>query len=227
MIYLYCSALPINFLVEEAARSLKQKLSGSENSEFIEKIASRIPSAAAEGLYALEILLKMVEAKFPDVNLKKVTIKRGENGKPYFKGCRLCFNLSHSGGAVACALSDSGDVGVDIEAAEITPEKAKKLAKRFFDKDEVAAVNRSPDEFARFWTKNEAHAKHFGANLADFAKKTSENDEFAEISFHNFKYCNYPVTLCTKRNFDKVILLVDLAKQKNTKNFKKTLDKRL
>ena len=212
MICLYCSALPINFSVEEAARSLKQKLSGSENSEFIEKIANRIPSAAAEGLYALEILIRMIEAKYPDVDLRKVTLQRGENGKPYFKGCSLCFNLSHSCGAIACALSDSGDVGVDIEAAEITPEKAQKLAKRFFDKDEVAAVNRSPNEFARIWTRKEALAKHFGANLADFAKKTPENDEFAKISFHNFKYRNYPVTLCTKRNFDRVILLVDLAK---------------
>ncbi len=212
MIYLYCSALPKGFSAEKAAISLKKRFSGNENAEYIDKIANRIPSAAAEGLYALDILSKMIEEHFPDTDLENIILSRGENGKPYFKNSRLDFNLSHSGGIVACALSDGGEVGVDVETTEIPPQKARKLAERFFDENEKAEVSRRPESFARIWTKKEALAKCFGANLADFEKNLPEINEFTKISFHNFKYRKHPVTLCTIRDFSKIILLGDVKK---------------
>ena len=113
---------------------------------------------------------------------------------------------------IACAVSDSGAVGIDIETATFSDSKAGKLAERFFDATEKLEVESSPEQFTRVWTRKEAIAKYFGANLADFLKKSSQNDEISKISLHNFKFGKHPVTLCTARDFDKIILLGDTRK---------------
>ena len=92
MIYFCISALPDGFSVERAASSLKSSFCGKDNSEYIDKISSRAPSAAAEGLYALEILAKMLKECFPDEELEKTVRIRSENGKPYFANSDVSFN---------------------------------------------------------------------------------------------------------------------------------------
>ena len=212
MIYLCCSRLPDAFSVEDSACSLKSRLSGIENAEYINKIASRAPSAAAEGLYAVYLLLKLIDRYFPNTANEVITFSRSTNGKPYFDDSPLKFSISHSGGIVACAVSDCGEVGVDVETANISQKKALKLADRFFTDDEIREVKRDPQTFTRIWTRKEAASKFFGENLADFIKKTPPSDLDAKIYFHSFTYCQYPVTLCTARNFDKIILLDDSIK---------------
>ena len=48
-------------------------------------------------------------------------VAKGEEGKPFFPGRPdICFNLSHSHGAVACAVHNR-DIGVDIELVRQPP----------------------------------------------------------------------------------------------------------
>ena len=199
MIYFCISALPDDFSVERAALSLKSSFCGKENSEYIDKIANRAPSAAAEGLYALKILDKMLKACVPEAPHDNLTLARRESGKPYFKGSNLKFSISHSNEMIACAISDDGEIGIDIEAADIASARADSIAARFFSSKEVARILGNVDAFKREWTRKEAAAKMYGMPLAEYLK-LNKNGELKNDSipcYFEYTERNFPVTICT------------------------------
>jgi len=81
----------------------------------------------------------------------------------------LGFNVSHTHGLVACAVTGTPDVGVDVEC--ISRSLTHDIADRFFAPREVADLRRlSPAEQARvffdYWTLKEAYIKARGMGLA-------------------------------------------------------------
>lgn len=77
---------------------------------------------------------------------------RGEEGKPFFpERPDVRFNLSHSRGAVACAVHDE-EIGVDIERLRTPP---KRLGRGM-----------APEDFFRLWTAREATVKRRGQGVA-------------------------------------------------------------
>ena len=90
----------------------------------------------------------------------------------------LRFNISHTDGLIACAVTIGREVGVDIE--HINRLLTHDVAGRFFAPDEVTDLRRLPDEeqkrvFFDYWTLKEAYIKARGFGLAlplgDFAFK--------------------------------------------------------
>lgn len=87
-------------------------------------------------------------------------------------GSPLRFNLSHTAGIVACAVSIDRDVGVDVEHAR--PSRGDfglEIAHQCFAPAEVAALAAQPaaaqrDWFFAFWTLKEAYIKARGMGLA-------------------------------------------------------------
>ena len=95
-------------------------------------------------------------------------------GRPYVAqpaACRdLFFNLSHTDGLVACAVSRSSDVGVDVENIQRDLDILA-LAPSVFAPAEVASVRQSPPEtradyFFSYWTLKEAYIKARGMGLS-------------------------------------------------------------
>ncbi|MBR7132596.1 MAG: 4'-phosphopantetheinyl transferase superfamily protein [Clostridia bacterium] len=89
------------------------------------------------------------------------------NGKPLIKGAdNFHFSISHSGNAVAVAVSSS-PLGLDIE---ILKPANLKIADRFFTQAENAYIFDSPTDtnrrFFEIWTKKEAVIKQSGMGLA-------------------------------------------------------------
>ena len=66
---------------------------------------------------------------------KDLTLCRTDSGKPYLiengNASKIQISISHSDGLVAVAISDEGDIGVDIQS-EIDKSRAERLEKRFF-----------------------------------------------------------------------------------------------
>ena len=116
--------------------------------------------------------LRGVLARYLDEDPAAIELALGENGKPRLAdpSATLRFNLSHSGGLAAVAVSDELEVGVDIE--RVKPRRnLLRLARRVLSADEAAAVEaRAPEErlaaFHVAWTRREAVAKCFGVGLA-------------------------------------------------------------
>jgi 4'-phosphopantetheinyl transferase len=94
-------------------------------------------------------------------------------GKPHIKPNLVTepvrFNLSHSSGMTACALTKAGEIGVDIENSCRKIELD--LADRYFAKFESAYLRQCPAEqqqavFFDFWTLKESYIKAVGKGLS-------------------------------------------------------------
>ena len=90
----------------------------------------------------------------------------GSYGKPHLAGYPdVHFNISHSGRAVVCAVSDR-PVGIDIQTIEA---RRPALLERVCTEGELRRILDSSDqasEFTRLWTQKEAVLKLHGTGIA-------------------------------------------------------------
>ncbi|BAI60306.1 phosphopantetheinyl transferase [Methanocella paludicola SANAE] len=115
--------------------------------------------------------LRHILASYLGIEPDAIRYVRGPHGKPYLEpaihGGRLRFNLSHSGGIAAIAVTDGLDVGVDVE--QVRDMEFEELASCAFSRDEQAALgNNNIDSgvFFRLWTRKEAYLKATGLGLS-------------------------------------------------------------
>lgn len=104
------------------------------------------------------------------LDAKDVDIDYDARGKAHVRGDILHFNVSHSGEALALAVSRSQPLGVDLEHAR-RPRRALDLARRFFAPDEAKILEGLPESerqiaFLRLWTCKEAWVKADGGGIA-------------------------------------------------------------
>ncbi|HUF24072.1 MAG TPA: 4'-phosphopantetheinyl transferase superfamily protein [Vicinamibacterales bacterium] len=81
----------------------------------------------------------------------------------------LRFNLSHSGGLVACVIGEAGQVGVDVERLDRPPVDPR-VIRRYCSEGEQAALAEMPEalrheRFLQLWTLKEAYVKARGTGL--------------------------------------------------------------
>ena len=94
-------------------------------------------------------------------NIPKPTICKTINGKPYLKGGKIHFNLSHSKGLTALAVGKK-QVGFDCE--NLTG-KARPAVLNKFTAREKAEIHSTADFYAH-WTARESYVKYLGETLA-------------------------------------------------------------
>ena len=117
-------------------------------------------------------------SSLPDVLYPDIVYPDG--GKPYFDAfpC-LSFNLSHSAGCAAAALSYEADgeappLGIDIERERALPRHSEEIVGRYFNAAEQALFTSAQDEsdrarlFVRIWTRKEALLKFSGQGLSAY-----------------------------------------------------------
>ena len=98
----------------------------------------------------------------------------GAHGKPALHAAhglgRLAFNISHTGGAVACAMTLDHAIGVDIEDLGRRG-RLLEIADAYFAPDELVLLRAAPaaaqrETFFRLWTLKEAYIKAHGDGLS-------------------------------------------------------------
>ena len=100
--------------IEEPLAFFESKLQGRvEASKNIMHPAKRTQHLA--GRLLLQTMLPAL-----DVN----SIQYAANGKPYFENANIHFSISHCNGYAACAISEEGPVGIDIELIHVRIKKA-------------------------------------------------------------------------------------------------------
>jgi 4'-phosphopantetheinyl transferase len=187
----------------DVALSSLLQVFGEKNAKHFEEISKR--KNAPESLFAYMMLAKMLGNAGCDPST--LTLNRSDMGKPYFEASVCKFSISHSEGYAVCALSDEGEIGVDIEAKPITAEKAQNLAKRYFTENEIDRVMHDADEFRKIWTEKEAKSKFFGISLAKILENEKKGTFVSGIVCHHFEYVNIPISLCTQENFGTIHLI--------------------
>lgn len=117
-----------------------------------------------------QMLSEQSGQRFEDIHLW-----RDENGKPQVKDLPLYFNISHSAGWVACAVSDS-PIGIDLEVIQ---NRDLSVARRICSQEELdyifAENKESLRRFLQVWTAKEAYVKLTGIGI----KAMKEADFFA------------------------------------------------
>jgi 4'-phosphopantetheinyl transferase len=99
----------------------------------------------------------------------------------------LRFNLSHTRGFVACAVSFGTPLGIDVERLSHAAAESD-IAERFFSPSELSilrgmAPDQQPDTFLRFWTLKEAFIKATGEGLNRDLESFSFSLDPVSISF--------------------------------------------
>ncbi len=123
---------------------------------------------------AARALVRASLSRFEQVNPQDWRFKQNSYGKPEIdqpiSGRRLQFNLSHTDGLVACAVSTSRSVGVDVESLDRIAADLK-VAESFFAPQEVdqlksVDISERQDTFFNFWTLKESYIKALGFGLS-------------------------------------------------------------
>lgn len=114
-----------------------------------------------------ELLLKQGLSDL-GINIKDISYRYGENGKPYLHDMEnVHFNISHSEDVVICAISPE-KTGCDIEK---TGKYSLETAERFFHNSEYELILSQGDDrlkqemFFRLWTLKESYIKMTGSGL--------------------------------------------------------------
>jgi 4'-phosphopantetheinyl transferase len=117
--------------------------------------------------------LREILSCYCGIEAGKLRFHYGARGKPYLSEeqaqSNLKFNFAQTKGAVLCAVTRDGEIGVDLEYLTREIDDLA-LAEQYFSANEVAALSALPVEtrqkgFLKFWTRKEAYIKAKGEGL--------------------------------------------------------------
>ena len=147
------------------------------------------------------VLARVTLSQYAPVPPEVWSFSTGEHGRPELSGpdraAWLRFNLTHTRGMVACAVTRELDIGVDVESATRRV-RHRDLVERFFGEDEVRAFRALAPEgqaarFLELWTLKEACLKARGRGISiplrGFQFRLSEADP-PRISFDPARVCD-------------------------------------
>ncbi|MFC5269519.1 4'-phosphopantetheinyl transferase family protein [Adhaeribacter terreus] len=143
-------------------------------------------------------------------------ISSNENGKPEFSGTTYEASISQSGGLVAVLLSDTFEVGIDIE---IIREKILKIASKFLSDKELQQADQDLKKTCLYWSAKETLYKMYSRKKLLFKENLAVGPVPAvekgvlqgEVLLHNFQR-NFTVHF---ENFDNFMLTYCLASPEN------------
>lgn len=160
-----------------------------------------------------ELLIRTVIVENLKISNKYIRFNKNQYGKPYLKEYpNFCFNISHSGDFVLCAIDDKA-IGIDVE--EVKYIECEEIGKNFFTVKEVDYIVNQDlkfqlDRFYEIWTLKESYIKCCGQGLSIPLKsfsieidqfdniKVSSNNEYKEHVFKLFDIeLGYKVAVCS------------------------------
>ncbi len=126
-------------------------------------------------------VLRKVLAKYLDTKPQEIKIKIGEHGKPYVENETLFFNLSHTANRLVIAISNSSEIGIDLEQYKHR-KNLQGLVKKCFSEEEKHFWESLSEQqqvmlFYQLWVRKEAFVKAIGRGIAVGLDQCSINPE--------------------------------------------------
>jgi 4'-phosphopantetheinyl transferase len=153
--------------------------------DFQEKIKRyRRWQNAQASLLGRMLLFKGIE-KF-DKNYLEEDLKYSKYKKPYFLDEQLKFNISHSGELVVIIISDSSEVGIDVELMNTIHIENFKPQMTKTEWNNILLSSNMLHAFYTYWTAKEAVVKAHGMGLAISLKSFEIIDNIAILDEYFF-----------------------------------------
>lgn len=115
--------------------------------------------------FASSLLKYYYLAKCLNLSPSQIKINCTPAGKPYLDmlGCKLKFNISHSGEYVIMAITDDFEIGIDVEAID-SAFRYQEVMKLIFSSFETTQIKNLTD-FYHLFGKKEAYLKALGVGF--------------------------------------------------------------
>lgn len=117
-------------------------------------------------------MVRTVLSRYLDIDPTSWRFANNQYGRPAIANLEsgLRFNISHTRGLIALGVTQSRELGVDVENVQ-TREVSLEIADRFFAQAEVAELaavppERQQDRFFEYWTFKESYIKARGMGLS-------------------------------------------------------------
>lgn len=141
-------------------------------------------------------LLRICLAHYLGGNPRSVTFEYSSEGKPQLSSAHVVqvhFNLSHTEGLAAVAISRGGRLGIDVEQTARGVDELE-IAEKYFSTAETERLRALSEgerrlAFLDYWVRKEAYAKATGRGLSDVLERPHkhQNDDpcftFLPLSF--------------------------------------------
>lgn len=119
-----------------------------------------------------------------------------EYGKPYLKNNEICFNISHSGDYVVCAVSKN-EIGVDIQEIRKVNDL---IVQKKYTKEEQKYVT-DDVTFTKVWTLKESYVKAIGKGLYQKLEEvetinSNQLSKIGDFQFQSMIIDNYCLSIC-------------------------------
>jgi 4'-phosphopantetheinyl transferase len=116
-----------------------------------------------------QALLQTILGAVVDRPPTDLVLEAGTHGKPRLRDGGPAFNMSHSGGRLLIAVSEAGEVGVDLELSGLKRD-LDAVARYAFSTEDLGALEASSAAerergILRIWTAKEAALKALGVGL--------------------------------------------------------------
>lgn len=135
---------------------------------MINNWTSKVNSNTAKSMWALTLIKEQLGIS---------TIKKDDNGKPYIVDAAYYINWSHNETTLVYALSNLGQVGVDVEAENLFYDE--QLHDWVLHEEEIRRIGEGT-AFSEVWTRKEAVLKCTGEGIHE------KMNEFSSYQLTNF-----------------------------------------
>lgn len=181
-----------------------------------------LPHAARLFLIS-RVLTKSVLADKLGISPHEVNIQLQPNGKPFVKGSKaIYFNLSHSADVIVLAVTEEGEIGVDVERVNREFEWRRVDSVLAPSEIEWIQENEPIDPFSvyqrffQIWTLKESYIKCTGHGMSSHLKKlnfhvlseyirfldaTKDAQKTEQYHFQSYIYdCNFIFSICLQQS---------------------------
>lgn len=161
---------PVGELTDNRRKAYEDILS-SEEGDFSKKIIMQDKNTL---FISSKALLRTLLCYYTNATASEWRFERNSFGRPYISEPRqfrnIRFNISHTKGLVACLISTSHEVGIDIENI-FQNRDFLGISRNFFSENEVNSLYSAPSHkvgrlFYMYWTLKEAYLKARGVGLS-------------------------------------------------------------
>jgi len=173
------------YISEENHNYLLKKYLSTFPEDFQKKIRSFRNWQDAQ-LSLLGRLLLRYGLQINDVHNQNDNIGYTSYNKPFLIDSDIKFNISHAGEVVVCAVSDSNDVGIDIEIINDINIEDFESQMTIKERNFIMDGEDSKKAFFDYWTQKEAVIKANGKGLSIPLKDFQIVDNTTRINDENF-----------------------------------------